>query len=149
MQTKTILLIEDNKSDISLTRRAMQRNHIVNELIVLEDGLEAIEYLMGIGSYANRDVNLQPTLILLDLKLPTMDGIEVLRHIRNNEQTHRIPVVVLTSSKEDPDLAACYDLGANSYIRKPVDFIQFSKVICDLGLYWLVINESPPPVLKD
>jgi CheY-like chemotaxis protein len=144
MTTRTILLVEDNPSDIALTKRAFEREHICNELIVAEDGMEALDYLFGKGQYSGRDVAKQPTLILLDLKLPGIDGLEVLRQIRENEMTRRLPVVVLTSSKEEQDLATSYDLGVNSYIRKPVDFTQFAETVKHLGLYWLVINEAPP-----
>jgi two-component system response regulator len=144
MSTKTILLVEDNSSDIDLTKRALSKGHILNELVVAEDGQEALDYLFGSGMYADRDSARAPTLILLDLKLPKVDGLEVLRRIRGDSRTKRLPVVILTSSKEDQDIAASYDLGANSYIRKPVDFLQFAEAIENLGLYWLVLNEPPP-----
>ncbi len=144
MNNKTILLIEDNPSDIELTRRALLKSRICNDLAVVEDGVDALDYLFCTGSYANRNCNEMPTLILLDLHLPRIDGLEVLKRIRSNPKTSRIPVVVLTSSREDIDVAACYDNGANSYIRKPVDFSQFSEAVNQLGLYWLVINEAPP-----
>lgn len=146
MNLKIILLVEDNPSDIDLTRRALVKSHIANEMIVAEDGQEAIDYLFGIGAYAGRDVSQLPAVVLLDLKLPRMDGLEVLERIRSDERTRRLPVVVLTSSKEELDLAASYDLGVNSYIRKPVDFVQFAVAIQQLGLYWLVLNEVPPKV---
>ena len=145
MNLRTILLVEDNPSDIDLTIRAFEREHITNELIVADDGQQALDYLFGKGKYSGRDVLQMPTLILLDLKLPGLDGLGVLRCIRENRQTRRLPVVILTSSKEEQDLAASYDLGVNSYIRKPVDFMQFAEVIKHLGLYWLVMNEPPPP----
>jgi two-component system response regulator len=144
MSTKTILLVEDNPSDIDLTKRALSKGHILNELVVAEDGQEALDYLFGTGMYATRDSARAPTLILLDLKLPKVDGLEVLRRIRGDSRTKRLPVVILTSSKEEQDIATSYDLGANSYIRKPVDFLQFAEAIENLGLYWLVLNESPP-----
>jgi two-component system response regulator len=144
MSTKTILLVEDNSSDIDLTKRALLKGHILNELVVAEDGQEALDYLFGTGMYADRDSARPPTLILLDLKLPKVDGLEVLRRIRGDSRTKRLPVVILTSSKEEQDIATSYDLGANSYIRKPVDFLQFAEAIENLGLYWLVLNESPP-----
>jgi two-component system response regulator len=144
MNTKTILLVEDNPSDIDLTKRALSKGHILNELIVVEDGQEALDYLFGTGIYAARDSAMQPALILLDLKLPKVDGHEVLKRIRADSRTKRLPVVILTSSKEDQDIASSYDLGANSYIRKPVDFVQFTEAIKNLGLYWLVLNEQPP-----
>ena len=144
MNPKIILLVEDNPSDIALTRRALAKSHVANELVVAEDGQDALDYLFGSGAYAGRDVNQLPTLVLLDLKLPRVDGLEVLRRIRTETLTRRMPVVVLTSSKEEQDLAVSYDLGVNSYIRKPVDFEQFAQAIQTLGLYWLVLNEEPP-----
>ena len=144
MNNKTILLIEDNPSDIELTRRALTKSRICNDLVVVEDGVDALEYLFCTGSFATRNCDEMPTLILLDLHLPRVDGLEVLKQVRSNPRTSRIPVVVLTSSREDIDVAACYDNGANSYIRKPVDFSQFSEAVNQLGLYWLVINETPP-----
>lgn len=144
MNSKTILLIEDNPSDIELTKRALQKARIMNSLVVTEDGQEALDYLFGTGPYAGRDTREQPAVILLDLKLPRIDGLGVLKRIRENPLTHRQPVVILTSSKEDHDIAASYDLGVNSYIRKPVDFCQFAEAIQHLGLYWLVLNEIPP-----
>ncbi|MCJ7533373.1 MAG: response regulator [Anaerolineales bacterium] len=143
---KTILLVEDNPSDIGLTQRALAKSRISNELVVAEDGQEALDYLFGERTYAGRGVTQLPALVLLDLKLPKVDGLEVLRRIRADQRTRRLPVVVLTSSKEEQDLAASYDLGINSYIRKPVDFAQFVQTIQQLGLYWLVLNESPPKV---
>jgi CheY-like chemotaxis protein len=144
MEAKNILLVEDNPNDVALTKRALEKSRISNKLVVAEDGVEALEYLFATGAYAGRDINELPTLILLDLKLPKIDGLEVLKQIRSNPTTKRIPVVVLTSSKEDIDVASSYDEGANSYIRKPVDFVQFSEAVKQLGLYWLVINEPPP-----
>jgi two-component system response regulator len=144
MNQRDILLVEDNISDVDLTRRALARNRIANELVVVGDGQEALDYLFGEGSYAGRDVSKQPALTLLDLKLPKVDGIEVLRRLRADPRTRRLPIVILTSSKEQEDLAAGYDLGVNSYIRKPVDFHAFSDAISNLGLYWLVLNEPPP-----
>lgn len=143
MNAKVILLIEDNASDIALTERALSRNNITNALVVAQDGQEGLDYLFGGGAHADRDVNALPVLILLDLKLPRVDGLEVLRRIRADARTRRVPVVILTSSREEQDIAAGYDLGVNSYIRKPVDFNQFSETIRQLGLYWLVINEAP------
>ena len=144
MNTGTILLVEDNPSDIDLTKRAFEKGHITNTLVVAEDGQEALDYIFGNGKYADRDISQIPTLILLDLKLPKIDGLEVLRRVRATEKIKRLPVVILTSSKEEQDIAASYDLGVNSYIRKPVDFNQFAEAIKHLGLYWLVINEPPP-----
>jgi len=146
MQTKTILLVEDNTSDVALTKRALSKNHIMNNLVVVGDGELALDYLFCNGNYADRDKRDMPALILLDLNLPKIDGLSVLKQIRENPKTKLLPIVILTSSKEDIDLATAYDNGANSYIRKPVDFNQFSEAIKCLGLYWLVINE-PPPVL--
>lgn len=146
MYNKTILLIEDNPSDIKLTQRALNKSHIINELIVIEDGLEALEYLFGTGKYEGRNIFELPTLVLLDIKLPRMDGHEILQRIRSNPLTHRLPVVMLSSSNEEQDIAASYDLGANSYIRKPVDFEQFVHAVQHLGLYWLILNEEPPVV---
>jgi two-component system, response regulator len=146
MNSKVILLVEDNTSDIGLTRRAMEKARISNTMIVVEDGREALDYLFATGAHAARDVADLPALVLLDLKLPNVDGLEVLRQIRADARTRRLPVVILTSSKEEQDLAASYDLGANSYIRKPVDFDQFAEAVHHLGLYWLVLNEPPPRV---
>ena len=146
MNSKIILLVEDNPSDIGLTRRALAKSHIANELVVAEDGQEALDYLFGTGAYTGRDVNELPALVLLDLKLPRVDGLEVLRRIRADERTRRLPVVVLTTSREAPDVAASYDLGVNSYIRKPVDFNQFVQAVQHLGLYWLILIETPPQV---
>ena len=145
MNKKYILLVEDNQSDIELARRAFAKNHIANDLIVVEDGQEAVDFLFAAGPFASRDCGHLPTLVLLDLKLPRLDGLEVLKRIRADQRTRRLPVVILTSSKEEQDVAASYDLGVNSFIRKPVDFIQFVEAIRSLGLYWLVLNEPPPP----
>lgn len=143
MNGKVILLVEDNPSDIALTERALVRNNITNTLVVAQDGQEGLDYLFGAGQHAGRDVAALPVLILLDLKLPKVDGLDVLRQIRADARTRRVPVVILTSSREEQDVAAGYDLGVNSYIRKPVDFHQFTETIRQLGLYWLVINEAP------
>jgi CheY-like chemotaxis protein len=146
MKDKTILLIEDDPSDVELTRRALEKGRILNELVVASDGQEALDYLFGMGTYAGRDTSDFPTLTLLDLKLPKVSGLDVLRKIRTNTITRRLPVVILTSSREEQDMAASYDLGVNSYIRKPVDFEQFVMSVGQLGLYWLVLNEDPPKV---
>jgi two-component system, response regulator len=146
MLTKTILLVEDNPSDIELTRRALAKSRVSNPLVVAEDGQAALDYLFGAGPHAGRDTAQQPAVILLDLKLPILDGLETLRRIRADNQTRRLPVVILTSSKEQQDLAASYDRGANSYLCKPVDFNRFATAVEQLGLYWLVLNEPPPPV---
>lgn len=143
MSTKAILLIEDNPSDVALTERAFKRNNISNTLVVAQDGQQGLDYLFGTGPYAGRDVAALPVLVLLDLKLPKVDGLDVLRQIRADARTRRVPVVILTSSREEQDIAAGYDLGVNSYIRKPVDFAQFSETVRQLGLYWLVLNEAP------
>ena len=147
METRVILLVEDNPSDIGLTRRALEKAGIGNPLVVAEDGQEALDYIFCSGAHGARDIADLPVLVLLDLKLPRVDGLEVLRRIRAEPRTRRIPVVILTSSTEQQDIAAGYDRGSNSYIRKPVDFQQFAEVIKQLGLYWLVINEPPPPSL--
>jgi CheY-like chemotaxis protein len=145
MKSKTILLIEDNPSDVALTRRALERSHVSNAVVVAEDGQEALDYLFCTGAHASRDPAEMPAVVLLDLKLPKLDGFEVLRRLRADERTRRLPVVVLTSSSEEQDVAASYDLGVNSYMRKPVDFAQFAAAIQHVGLYWLVLNEPPPP----
>lgn len=144
MNDKVILLIEDNPSDIGLTQRAFKKSAISNKIVVAEDGQEALDYLFSTGAHSRRDIAETPILILLDLKLPRIDGLEVLRRIRADSRTRRIPVVILTSSSEEEDIAAGYDLGTNSYIRKPVDFQRFAEVVKQLGMYWLVINEPPP-----
>jgi CheY-like chemotaxis protein len=146
MENKPILLVEDNPDDEALTLRALKKNHIGNHIIVAHDGVEAIDYLHGTGAHHGRDVAIQPAVILLDLKLPRIDGLEVLKRIRGNPLTAMLPVVVLTSSREDQDLVRSYSLGANSYVRKPVDFNQFVEAVRQLGLYWLVLNEPPPGV---
>jgi two-component system response regulator len=138
---RNILLVEDNPDDVALTLRALNKNNIANEVIIAKDGIEALDYLFGEGTYAGRDANRVPAVILLDLKLPRIDGLEVLERLRKDERTKFAPVVVLTSSKEEQDLVRSYKLGANSYIRKPVDFLQFSEAVRQLGLYWLVLNE--------
>ena len=141
---KSILLVEDNPDDELLTVRALKRNNVLNEIVVARDGVEAIDYLFGAGVHAGRDLSSMPQIILLDLKLPKIDGLEVLRRLRADERTRLIPVIILTSSKEEVDLVRGYSLGANSYIRKPVDFEQFVQAVQQLKLYWLVLNESPP-----
>jgi len=145
LKSKNILLVEDNRSDIELTRRALEKSRILNELVVAEDGQEALEYLFGVDPLTGLSLNELPALILLDLKLPKVDGLQVLRQIRAGERTSRMAVVILTTSSEEDDIAQCYDMGANSYIRKPVDFNQFVESVQHLGLYWLVMNEPAPP----
>lgn len=141
---KVILLVEDDENDIELTLRAFRKTPPHHEVIVVHDGHEALDYLRGTGAHAGRDVRDLPHLVLLDLNLPGLDGLEVLRRIRADEQLRRTPVVILTSSDEDNDKVAGYALGANSYVRKPVDFRQFSEAVKNLGLYWMVVNEAPP-----
>ncbi len=137
----TILLIEDNPDDELLTVRALQKSNIANEIVVVRDGEEALNYLFGTGTFAGRDTSQLPQVVLLDLKLPKIDGLEVLKQIRLNPLTQLLPVVVLTSSNEEQDIITSYSLGANSYVRKPVDFTQFIEAARQLGLYWLVLNE--------
>jgi len=140
---KVILLVEDNPDDEALTLRAFKKSNMLNEVVVARDGAEALDYLFATGAYAGRDTSVVPQLILLDLKLPKVNGLEVLERIRADERTRLVPVVLLTSSREEQDLIEGYSLGANSYIRKPVDFVQFTEVIRNVGMYWLVLNESP------
>jgi len=143
MSQRMILLVEDNPDDEALTRRALAKNNIQNEVQLARDGAEALDLLFGTGAHAGHAI--VPEVVLLDLKLPKVDGLEVLRRIRANERTRLLPVVILTSSREERDLISGYGLGANSYIRKPVDFAQFVEAVRQLGLYWLVLNEPPPP----
>ena len=145
MEQGFILLVEDNPDDEALTLRALKKNHIVNEVFVVRDGADAADFLFGTGAYAGRDITSAPHLILLDLKLPKLDGLEVLRRIRADPRTRLLPVVVLTGSREEQDIAESYSRGANSYIRKPVDFKEFTTVVGQLGLYWLILNQQPPP----
>ena len=143
MKDKIILLVEDNPDDRDLTLRALRKNEFANEVVVVEDGVEALDYLLATGAYAKRDKLILPQLILLDLKLPRLDGIEVLKQIRAHPSTRRLPVVVLTTSAEQEDIIASYDHGASSYIRKPVDFAEFQEAVRQLGLYWLLLNVPP------
>jgi CheY-like chemotaxis protein len=141
---KRILLIDDNPDDVDLTLRALRKNHIANEVIVARDGVEALEYLFGTGRYAGRDVRQQPAVTLLDLKLPKIDGLEVLKRIRADERTKLLPVVILTTSREQQDVDSGYKLGANSYIVKPVDFQKFVNTVGEVGRYWMLVNEPAP-----
>jgi len=146
MENRIILLVEDNPDDIALTLRALKKNNVANKVVVARDGVEALDYLLRTGEHAGRDPLAVVALILLDLKLPKLDGLEVLRRLRAESSTRLLPVVILTSSKEESDLVNGYALGANSYIRKPVDFVNFTEAVRQLGLYWLVLNELPPAV---
>jgi two-component system response regulator len=144
VNNKIILLVEDNPDDVELTLRAFRKNNISNKIIAARDGAEALDYLFAKGQYDQRDEKDLPVLVLLDLKLPKIDGLEVLRQIRGHELTRLLPVVILTTSSQQQDVVESYKLGANSYVRKPVDFNDFEKVISVLGLYWLIWNEPPP-----
>jgi two-component system response regulator len=144
MDIKTILLVEDNPDDVELTLRALKMNKIKNEVTVAADGAEALDYLRGTGRHAGRDASHMPAVVLLDLKLPKVDGLEVLRRMRADERTRLVPVVILTSSKEEQDVVKSYSSGANSYVCKPVDFAQLAAAVRQLGLYWLLLNEAPP-----
>ena len=146
MKERVILLVEDNPDDEALTMRALRKNNITNKIVVARDGVEALDYLFGTGPFAGRDTSVQPELILLDLKLPKLDGFEVLKKLREDERTSLLAVVILTSSKEQQDVVNGYGLGANSYVRKPVDFQHFVDAVLQLGLYWLVLNERPDAV---
>lgn len=144
MKERIILLVEDSPDDVDLTLRALKKSNVLNEVVVVRDGAEALDYLFATGTYSGRDSTVMPEVVLLDLKLPKVDGLEVLRQIRADERTKLLPVVILTSSSEERDVVESYKLGANSYIRKPVDFDQFIESVRQLGLYWLVLNESVP-----
>lgn len=146
MREKMILLVEDNPDDEALTIRALQKNNILNTVVVARDGAEALDFLFGTGKHAGRDTSILPELVLLDLNLPKLSGLEVLKGVREDARTRLLPVVILTTSNEEQDKLKSYSLGANSFIRKPVDFQQFSEAIRQLGVYWLVLNQSPPPV---
>ena len=143
-RSRIILLVEDNPDDVELTLLAFERSKIVNDIVVATDGQEALDYLFATGHYTGRDAALLPEVVLLDLKLPKIDGLDVLRLIRSDARTRRLPVVVLTSSKEEQDIVRSYELGANSFVQKPVDFAEFIEAARHLGLYWLVLNEAPP-----
>lgn len=145
MESRTILLVEDNPDDEALTLRALKKSNIKNEMVIARDGAEALEYIFATGKYAGRNSNLLPQVVLLDLKLPKVEGLEVLRRVRSDQRTKLLPIVILTSSNEDQDRIDGYGLGANSYVCKPVDFSEFVEAARQLGLYWLVLNEPPPP----
>jgi two-component system response regulator len=144
MTDKAILLVEDNGDDVALTLRALKQNNILNHVVVAKDGMEALDYLFGTGVHQGRNPDDQPAVVLLDLKLPKVDGLEVLRQIRAAQRTRLQPVIILTSSMEESDLLNGYELGANAYVRKPVDFIKFAEAVRQLGVFWLVLNEAPP-----
>jgi CheY-like chemotaxis protein len=144
MSDRYILLVEDNPDDEELTLLSLRKNNLAHEIVVVRDGVEAIEYLFGTGQYAGRDISQAPTVILLDLKLPKLDGLGVLKRLRADDRTRNLPVVVLTSSSQDADVLASYNLGANSYVRKPVEFGAFVEAVSSLGLYWVLLNRPPP-----
>jgi len=144
LEHKLILLVEDSPDDEALTLRALKKNNIANQVVVARDGVEALDYLFGTGTHAGRDMNVMPQVILLDLKLPKIDGFEVLRRLRAEERTKLLPVVILTTSNEEKDRLNSYGLGANSFVRKPVEFGQFIEAVGRLGLYWLLLNETAP-----
>lgn len=144
MKKAIILLVDDNEHDVFLIQRALKKSNVSAEIVVAWDGVEALDYLLGTGKYAGRDLNEMPTVILLDLKMPKVDGFEVLRQMRKDPRTKYLPVVILTASKEEVDIANSYALGANAYVGKPVDFDEFANVVYQLGLFWLSMNESPP-----
>lgn len=148
MDEKIILLVEDNSDDEALTLRALKKNNITNDVVVARDGVEALDYLLGTGKYSGRNLNVMPQVVLLDLKLPKVDGFEVLRQLRANERTKLLPVVILTTSNEESDRINGYGLGANSFVRKPVEFDRFIEAVRQLGLYWLILNEPVPSQRK-
>ncbi len=147
-EKRAILLVEDNPDDVELTLRALKQYHVKNQINVVRDGVEALDYLFGTGAYADRDTTTMPAVVILDLKLPKVDGLEVLQRLRADERTKLVPIVILTSSKEEQDMVNSYKFGANSYVQKPVDFTQFIEAARQLGLYWLVINEPPPQIRR-
>jgi two-component system, response regulator len=144
MEKKMILLVEDNPDDEILTLRALKKSNILNEVVVARDGVEALDFLFATGSWCDRDADIMPQIVLLDIKLPKIDGLEVLQRLRADERTKMLPIIILTSSKEEQDVVNGYKFGCNSYIRKPVDFSQFSEAVRQLKLYWLVLNQTPP-----
>lgn len=143
MEKHIIMVVEDNDDDLELTLRAFKRNHVLNEIVTARDGVEALDYLFGTGGHAGRDLSVMPDVVLLDLKMPKVGGLEVLRRIREDARTRYLPVVVLTSSDEEKDMIQSYEYGVNSYIRKPVDFEQFTDAVRQLSLYWMVLNQAP------
>jgi two-component system response regulator len=143
MKDKTILLVEDNPDDVELIMRSFKKHNVSNDVVIARDGQQALDYLFGTGEYTGRNLSSMPAVILLDLKLPKIDGLEVLRRLRADERMELVPVVIVTSSKKEQDLVNGYKLRANSYVRKPVDFLQFSEAVRELGLYWLLLNEPP------
>ncbi len=143
MESKVILLVEDNPDDVKLTLRALRKNNIFNEVVVANDGVKALDYLFGTGEYSGRDVSIMPQVVLLDVNMPKLSGLEVLKKIREDERTRLLPVVMLTTSAEEKDRLESYGLGANSYVRKPVEFSEFARAVNQLGLYWLLLNEAP------
>jgi CheY-like chemotaxis protein len=145
---KPILLVEDNQDDEELTLRALKKHNILNEVIIARDGVQALDYLFGTGAHAGRDMSIQPQVVLLDLNMPRIGGLDVLRRLREDSRTKLLAVVVLTSSKEEEDIIRSYELGANSFVRKPVDFDEFARAVKTLGLYWLLLHESTPPQRK-
>jgi two-component system response regulator len=149
MEEKTILLVEDNLDDEELTIRTLRKNNILNDVVVAHDGIEALDYLFGRGKFKKRDVSVMPVIVMLDIKLPKVSGLEVLKRIREDKKTKLLPVVILTSSDEERDLFESYQLGANSYVRKPVDFDQFQKAVQQLALYWLLLNKVPKPARSE
>jgi two-component system response regulator len=149
MKEKVILLVEDNPDDQELTIRTLKKHHIMNEVVVAKDGSEALDYLFGAGKYAGRNTNDLPVVIMLDIKLPKIGGLEVLKRIRGDDRTRFLPVVILTSSDEERDLVESYKFGANSYVRKPVNFLEFQNAVQQLTLYWLILNEVPPNIRSD
>ena len=148
-KSNVILLVEDNPADVALTLRALKQHHIKNQVVVAYDGVEALDYLFGTGAHSGRDTRVLPELVLLDLNLPKVNGLEVLRRIRGDPRTKLQPVIMLTTSAEDRDVLASYQLGINSYVQKPVDFDHFSEAVRQLGLYWLVLNVNPPPPAEE